>query len=154
MIIRSQPNRLDRRALVGSSLAWFLLGLPAGAAAAVLTPDKLKSLVARTLAETDTTPLSRPHILGFTEDKLVTRSIESGDHVHKHGFMVVIPHHADGIVMFEGKDDKPLFFAIHRTGEHLNRVASAINRDGQLSNWSGAEAEKHFAEQKSFWAGQ
>ncbi len=84
----------------------------------------------------------------------MSRSIEQGDTSRKHGFMVVIPHHADGIVMFEGKDDKPLFFAIHRTGEQLNRVASAINRDGQLSNRSGPEAEKHFAAQKSFWTEQ
>ncbi len=154
MIIRSQPVRLDRRALVGSGLAWFLLGLPAGAAGAVLTAEKLKALVDRTLAETDTTPISRPHILGFTEEKLVTRSIESGDKTNKHGFMVVIPRHTDGIVMFEGRDEKPFFFAMHRTGERLNRVASAINRDGALSNWSGPDAEKHFAAQNDFWAGQ
>jgi hypothetical protein len=95
--------------------------------------------------------LSRPKILGFTEDKLTTKSIEKGDSNQKHGFMVVIPHHADGIVMFKGAD-KPLFFAIHRTGEHMRRVASAFNKDGQLVTWSGAEADRDFAEQKAYWA--
>jgi len=139
---------------VGSGLACCLVGFPGMAAAAELTPDKLKRLIKRTLAETDTTPLSRPNVLGFTENKLVTRSIEGGNESAKHGFMVVIPHHADGIVLFEGRDEKPFFFAMHRTGEHLDRVASALNRNGQLANWSGPEAERHFAAQKSFWAEQ
>jgi hypothetical protein len=43
---------------------------------------------------------------------------------------------------------------MHRTGEHLNRVSSAINRNGDLSNWSGPEAEQNFADQKAFWASE
>jgi hypothetical protein len=141
--------RPDRRRLVAAGIAFFMSGVAARAQDETLTRDKLARLIAKTLAEPDTTPLARPHILAFTEDKLTTKSIERGDDAHKYGFMVV----ADGIVLFEGKNQNPFFFAMHRTGEHLNRVASAINRNGELSNWSGPEALENFASQKAFWAG-
>jgi len=153
MIFHLPALRADRRALLASGFAWLASSVAARAEDATLTGEKLDALVRKTLAEPDTTPLSRARILGFSEEKLTTRSIEVGDESHKHGFMVVIPHHDDGIVFFEGSS-KPLFFAVHRTGEHLRRVASVRNRDGALSEWSGPEAEEHFASQKAFWAGQ
>jgi hypothetical protein len=145
----------DRRALVGGGLAWLLSALAADAQGAPLTAEKLKRLIQRALAEPDTTPFSRPHIIGFTEVSLTTRSLEFINKTtsDRHGFMVVIPHHADGLIFFEERK-KPLFFAVHRTGEHLNRIASALNRNGTLSNWSGPEAEADFAKQKAYWAAQ
>jgi hypothetical protein len=145
----------DRRALMTGGFAWLLSSRSADAQSAPLTADKLKRLIARALAEKDTTPFSRPHIVGFTENSLTTRSLEfiNKDTSDRHGFMVAIPQHPDGLIFFEGRKD-PLFFAVHRTGEHLNRVASAINRKGALSNWSGPEAEADFAKQKAYWATQ
>ncbi len=153
MAIDLPALRADRRMLLTSALAWFASVVAARAEDAALTREKLDALVRKTLAEPDTTPLSRSRILGFSEEKLTTRSIEVGDDSHKHGFMVVIPHQNDGIIFFEGSG-KPLFFAVHRTGEHLNRVASVRNKDGALTEWSGPEAEEHFAREKAFWAGQ
>ena len=65
--------------------------------------------------------------------------------------MVIIPRREDGLIFFHGSD-KPLFFAIHRTGSRINRVASAINRDGKLEKWSGVDADRDFAAQLAFWA--
>ena len=144
----------DRRTFVASALAFFLSGVAAQAQDAGLTREKLDALIEKTLAEPDTTPIARPAILGFLEPKLTTKSIERGEPAHKHGFMVVIPRHEDGLIFFEGKDADPFFFAMHRTGDHLNRVASAINRNGELANWSGKEADDNFASQKAFWAGE
>jgi|HubBroStandDraft_6_1064221.scaffolds.fasta_scaffold359797_2 hypothetical protein len=155
MPISGKPKiATDRRAFVASGLAFFLSALAAHAQDGGLTREKLESLISKTLAEPDTTPIARPAILGFLEPKLATKSIERGEPADKHGFMVVIPHHEDGLIFFQGKDADPFFFAMHRTGEHLNRVASAINRNGELSNWSGPEAEENFASQKAFWAGE
>ena len=154
MAIDLPVRQADRRAFVASGLAFFLSSVAAHAQDAGLTRDKLNALIEKTLAEPDTTPIARPAILGFLEPKLTTKSIERGDPAHKHGFMVVIPRHEDGLIFFEGKDADPFFFAMHRTGEHLNRVASAVNRNGELSNWSGPEAEANFADQKVFWASE
>ena len=86
----------DRRALVGGGLAWLLSALAADAQGAPLTAEKLKRLIQRALAEPDTTPFSRPHIIGFTEDSLTTRSLEFINKTtsDRHGFMVVI-HYFD-----------------------------------------------------------
>ncbi len=154
MTIHLPALRANRRAFVASGLAWFMSSVTARAQDGALTPDRLGALIQKTLAEPDTTPLSRPAILGFVESKLTTKSIQRGDAKSKHGFMVVIPHHEDGLVFFEGKDEDPFFFALHRTGEHLNRVTSAINRNGDLANWSGKEADDNFASQKAYWAGE
>jgi hypothetical protein len=154
MAIQLPALRTDRRAMLAAGLAWFLSGVAARGADSVLTPEKLKRLIDKALAETETTPITRPAILGFMEPKLATKSIESGPADNKHGFMVVVPRHDDGLVFFEGKDQDPFFFAMHRTGEHLNRVASAVNRNGDLANWSGPEAEQSFASQKTYWAGE
>jgi hypothetical protein len=141
----------DRRSLLAGLFTCSFFGLSLAAEAAELTAAKLEALIKRALNEPDTTPLSRAKFLRFTEQPLTTKSIERGDAVHKNGFMVVIPRRTDGLVFFEGSD-KPKFFAIHRTGEHLRRVASGLNRDGQLVEWSGPEAEANFAKQKAFWA--
>jgi hypothetical protein len=154
MNIRWRAPRADRRAFVASGLAWFVSAVAARAQEAALTPDKLGTLIQKTLAEPDTAPLSRPAVLRFAEPKLATKSILRGDAANKHGFMVVVPRHDDGLIFFVGKDENPFFFAIHRTGEHLNRVASAVNRNGDLSGWSGQEADDNFASQKAFWAGE
>jgi hypothetical protein len=154
MTIHLPALRANRRAFVASGLAWFMSTLAARAQGGVLTPDKLGALVEKTLAEPDTTPLARPAILAFAESKLTTKSIQRGDASSKHGFMVVVPQHEDGLIFFEGKDENPFFFAMHRTGEHLNRVTSAINRNGELASWLGTEADDNFASQKAFWAGE
>jgi hypothetical protein len=101
----------DRRALVGGGLAWLLSALAADAQGAPLTAEKLKRLIQRALAEPDTTPFSRPHIIGFTEVSLTTRSLEFINKTtsDRHGFMVVISHHADGLIFFEGR--KSRFFS-------------------------------------------
>jgi hypothetical protein len=154
MNIRWPAPWADRRAVVASGLAWFVSAVAARAQEAALTSDKLGALIQKTLAEPDTAPLSRPAILGFAEPKLTAKSILRGDAANKHGVMVIVPRHGDGIIFFEGKDETPFFFAIHRTGEHLNRIASAVNRNGDLSRWSGKEADDNFASQKAFWAGE
>lgn len=152
MLVEGAWNEFDRRLMLASGLAWLLFGTAAYAQHGGLTRGKLDKLIAKALAEPDTTPISRPRILGFVENKLTTKSIESGDASHKYGFMVVTPRHADGLVMFEGRA-KPIYFVMHRTDVHMRRVVSAINRDGKLTGWSGAEAEASFASQLSFWAG-
>jgi len=63
MSIGLQLNRIDRR-LVLASLAW-LFGAAADAQEGVLSSEGLEKLIRRTLAEPDTTPLSRPAILGL-----------------------------------------------------------------------------------------
>lgn len=152
---------------MGSGLAWVLASIPAGAqkagrdqspaagggatATARTDADKLKSLIALALAEPDTTPLSRPAILGLGAEPLTTKSIERTPPGEKYGFMVIIPQREDGLIFFRGQD-KPLFFAIHRTGSSMKRVSSAINRDGKLEKWTGADADKDFAKQLAFWA--
>ena len=149
-----QLNKLDRRVLLVTGFAWLLCGEAAAAQEGVLSRDNLEKLIRRALAETDTTPLARPALLGLGPNALTTKDLEVGDKSHKHGFMVVIPRSTDGLVLYEGKDTKPFFFAMHRTGDHLRRIASATNRDGQLTSWSGPEADANFAGQKSFWAGE
>jgi hypothetical protein len=152
MLVKGSWTEVDRRRMLAGGLASLLFGSAAHAQQGAISRAKLDKLIAKALAEPDTTPISRPHILGFAEDKLTTKSIERGDASHKYGFMVVIPRHADGIVMFEGKA-KPIYFVMHRTDSHMRRVVSAINRDGKLSGWKGAEADASFASQLSFWAG-
>jgi len=168
------PLSIDRRVLV-SGLAWALSSIPAGAqkagsesakpppaAGGATTPApapaparfdaaKLKSLIALALDEPDETPLSRPAILGLGSEPLTTKSLERTPPGEKYGFMVVVPQREDGVIFFRGSD-KPLFFAIHRTGSRLRRVASAINRDGKLEVWAGADADRDFAKQLAFWA--
>jgi hypothetical protein len=166
------PLRFGRRTFVGSGLAWVVSSISAGAQKAGresggspaagggagatsgskrMDADKLKDLIALALAEPDETPLSRPAILGLGADPLKTKSIERTPPGEKYGFMVIIPQREDGLVFFRGQD-KPLFFAIHRTGSGMKRVASAINRDGKLEVWAGADADKDFAKQLAFWA--
>ena len=161
------PFRLGRRTFLGSGLAWALSAISAEAqrserppsarggvppsGAGGLDADKLKALIQTALAEPDETPLSRPAILGLGSQPLTTKSIERTPPGEKYGFMVIIPQRDDGLVFFRGSD-KPLFFAIHRTGSGLKRVSSAINRDGKLEKWSGSEADADFAKQLAFWA--
>jgi hypothetical protein len=163
-------HRFGRRAFMGGGLAWALCAVPAEAQPAApdadrppsargdatpgdsgtLDADKLEDLVRLALAEEDETPLSRPAILGLGPNKLTTKSIEREEPGEKYGFMVIIPRREDGLIFFRGAD-KPLFFAIHRTGSQLKRIASAINRDGELEKWSGRDAEADFAKQLAFW---
>ena len=170
MIIRS-PLGFGRRTFVGSGLAWVLSSVAADAQSAGRNADqpqpparggatsgsakldaaKLKQLIETALAEPDETPLSRPAILGLGPNKLTTKSIERTPPGEKYGFMVIIPQRQDELIFFRGQD-KPLFFAIHRTGSRINRVASAINRDGKLEVWAGADADRDFAKQLAFWA--
>ena len=146
-----ETMQFDRRLILGGIATSSVFGFALPADAAELTSDKLERLIDTALDEPDTTPLSRPALLGLGDQKLTTKSIERGDNVHKYGFMVIIPRRTDGLIMFEGSD-KPLFFAIHRTGEHMRRLASVKNQDGKLVRWSGAEADTNFAKQKEFWA--
>jgi hypothetical protein len=168
------PLRFGRRAFVSSGLAWVLSSLPAaaqkagsesapppatgggaGSGSRRFDAGKLKELIALALAEPDTTPLSRPAILGLGSEPLTTKSLERTPPGEKYGFMVIIPQRDDGIIFFRGKDeekDKPLFFAIHRTGSSLKRVSSAQNRGGKLEVWAGADADRDFAKQLAFWA--
>jgi len=154
MNIQLPTLRADRRTLLAGGLAWFMSAVAARAQDGALKPDKLAALIQQVIAQPDTTPLSRPAILGFAEPRLTTKSIQRGPTGNKHGFMVIIPRHEDGLIFFDGKDENPFFFAMHRTGEHLNRVASAVNRNGDLANWSGQEADDNFAGQKAFWASE
>jgi hypothetical protein len=170
------PLRFGRRTFVGSGLAWVLSSIPAGAqkagsesggppsagggaaapsSAKRFDAGKLNELISLALAEPDQTPLSRPAILGLGSEPLTTKSIERTPPGEKYGFMVIIPRREDALVFFRGQDktkDKPLFFAIHRTGSSLKRVASAFNRDGKLEVWAGADADRDFAKQLAFWA--
>jgi hypothetical protein len=163
------PLRFGRRIFLGSGLAWALSAMSAEAqksekppsarggavapaeSSATLDADKLEALIQLALAETDETPLSRPAILGLGSTKLTTKSIERTPPGEKYGFMVIVPRRDDGLIFFRGTD-KPLFFSIHRTGAGLNRVSSAINRNGTLEKWTGAEADADFARQLAFWA--
>jgi hypothetical protein len=151
-MIVTQAQPFNRRTFLSSGFGFLLLGLSDAVHGAELTRSKLDLLIQRALNEPDTTPLSRPSVLGLGAQPLTTKSIEQGDKVDKFGFMVIVPRRADGLLFFEGKEEKPVFFAIHRTGDHLNRVSSAINKGGTLSPWSGSEAEQNFAKQKAFWA--
>jgi hypothetical protein len=163
------PLRFGRRTFVGSGLAWVLSSISAGAqsagrdaglpstgggapsAARRFDADKLNALIKLALAEPDETPLSRPAILGLGAVPLKTKSIERTPPGEKYGFMVIIPQRDDGLIFFRGQD-KPLFFAIHRTGSSMKRLASAINRDGKLEKWTGGAADKDFAKQLALWA--
>jgi len=151
----------DRRSLL-IGLSTSLVGLALPAHALELTTSKVEQIIQLALKKQKTTPLSRADILGFTEERLTTKSIEISVLRNKHGFMVVIPQQADGLVLFAtqstGKPlsaegaNKPLSFGIHRTGKDLTRIASALNQGGTLVQWSGPEAEHDFAEQIAFWA--
>jgi hypothetical protein len=162
------PLGFGRRIFLGSGLAWALssvvaaaqkfekppssrVGPPPADSGGTLDADKLEALIKLALAETDETPLSRPAILGLGSTKLTTKSIERTPPGEKYGFMVVVPRRDDGLIFFRGSD-KPLFFAIHRTGAGLNRIISAINRNGNLEKWTGADADADFAKQLAFWA--
>jgi hypothetical protein len=100
---------LDRRVFVGTGIAWLACCIAADARAA-LSAQKLESLIQLALRERDITPVSRPAILGFTESKLETRSIEDVKPGEKHGFMVVIPRRDDGLLIFRGAEKPVLFF--------------------------------------------
>src|SRR5262249_22299298 len=125
-------------------------GVPA-AGSGHLDTTKLEALIKTALAESDETPLSRPAIIGLGSEPLKTKSIERTQPGEKYGFMVIVPRRNDGLVFFRGSD-KPLFFALHRTGSRLTRVASAINREGKLEVWAGSDADRDFARQLAFWA--
>jgi hypothetical protein len=167
------PIHFGRRTLLSTGVAWLLSSVAAEAqraggedrppsarggattTSARFDADKLKELIALALAESDETPLSRPAILGLGADPLKTKSIERTPPGEKYGFMVIIPRREDGLIFFRGKDkdkDTPMFFAIHRTGSSMKRVASAQNRDGKLEVWAGADADRDFAKQLAFWA--
>ena len=132
------PRGFGRRMFVGSALAWALSSIPvvaqpagrdaggssgggASSGSRRFDADKLKALISLALAEPDETPLSRPAILGLGSEPLTTKSLERTPPGEKFGFMVIIPQREDGVVFFRGSD-KPLFFAIHRTGSSLKRV--------------------------------
>jgi hypothetical protein len=116
------PLRCGRRTFAGSGLAWVLSSISAVAQTAGrdaggkgtgggatsrsnrFDADKLKELIALALAEPDTTPLSRPAILGLGSNPLTTKSIERTPPGEKYGFMVIIPRREDGVVFFRGSD--------------------------------------------------
>ncbi len=159
MSLRYPAFLSGRRAFVGGVLAWLLSAQrpvsaqrPSAQGSEKLDSAVLDRLIKRALAEPDITPLSSPAILGLGgESKLSTRSIERKTPDEKYGFMVIIPRRENGLVFFRGTD-KPLFFAVHVTGTHMNRVSSALNRDGKLVKWSGADADADFARQTAYWA--
>src|SRR5690349_14459978 len=99
-MIVPEARQFDRRAFLGNSLLLFLCGLPDVVQGAELTRGKLDLLVQRALNESDTTPLSRPSILGLADRSLTTKSIVRGDRIHKYGFMVIVPRRSDGLVFF------------------------------------------------------
>jgi hypothetical protein len=169
-----QPGlRTGRRAFVGGGLAWLIAAMPAAAQRAPdagkgkgddapapapapagadkLDADGLERLIAKALAEPDETPLSRPAILGLGDKKLTTKSIEHQEPGEKYGFMVVIPRRDTGLIFFRGVE-KPSFYAVHLTGAHLQRVSSAINRNGKLEKWTGKDADADFTKQTTYWA--
>jgi hypothetical protein len=145
------PHRIDRRALLGSGLAALASVIPADAQNAELSADKLESLIARAMADKETIAFSRPAILGFTESKLVAHQLAYEYQSTNYYFSVFVPRREDGIVFSKGQD-KPLSFSMHRTGPHLKRMVSALNRGGNLVSWYGPEADADFAEQKAYWA--
>jgi len=54
------------------------------------------------------------------------------------------------VVLFSRTEDAIYF---HRTGVHLRREMSAVNRrKGGVSAWSGPDAVKDFSRQMSYWA--
>jgi hypothetical protein len=97
MTMITKSGQLDRRALLAGGIASLLLGVSNESQAAELDGAKLKLLIERALKEKDTTPLSRPSLVGLPDTPLTTKSIEVGDKIHKLGFMVIIPRRADGL---------------------------------------------------------
>ena len=145
------PFLVDRRALFGSGLAWLMSGLPVDAQDASLSAEKLERMIQAALADQETIQFSRPAILGFTDSKLVAHQLAYSANNTNYYFSIFVPQREDGLVFSKGQD-KPLFFAMHRTGKHLKRLVSATNRNGNLVGWYGPDADADFAEQKAYWA--
>ena len=68
----------------------------------------------------------------------------------KERFAVTVNLSQQHVVMFSRTEDAIYF---HRTGVHLRREMSAVNRrKGGVSAWSGPDAVKDFSRQMSYWA--
>jgi hypothetical protein len=159
--------RFDRRIALSGGLAWLAAGFPAYAqqgrapdrrsmedsgGGQALSPEKLEALISEALSKTSEIQFARPWILGYPEGKkLVTRQVKRTIRGADYYSALAVPREDDGIMFFRGTD-KPLSFAMHRTGTHLRRLVSALNKDGNLNQWSGPEADADFQSQLAAWA--
>jgi hypothetical protein len=150
--MRSTSDMTRRAVLLGGAGSIGFAGT-AWAQAPRPTRAKLLRMVSKAFADPQPMRFSRPQIIGF-QGELVTRQVgyRSGDVIHY--FAVADPRRADDLVFFT-QDQGAKIFRMHRTGMHLNRVASAINdqnRSDGLIVWAGPECDNDFASQLAYWA--
>jgi hypothetical protein len=151
---------ISRRALIAG-------GLAAGSAAIVtptfaqqpMTAEKMRNLIDYTIKQNKTenktptrfSPATTPFLFGRADEVLILQ-IGNDDGALKERFCVTINQSQQQVVLFSRTEDVVYF---HRTGLHLRREASAINRrEGGASRWTAPDAAKDFTRQMAYWAGR
>ena len=129
---------IDRRSLLAGGLAAVTTSTLASALTPRLTQKRLAAMIKQALSESKDIKFARPDILGLHE--LVAREITRKAPNTNYWFAAGVPERENTLVFFRGRE-KPVSFAMHRTGTHLRRLASARNIKGTLTPWSGEAAD-------------
>jgi hypothetical protein len=151
---------ISRRSLIATGLAAGTAAIFAPAfAQEQMTAEKMKLLIDYTLkknkennkAPTRFSPTVTPFLFGSTAEVML-HQIGNDEGALKERFGVTINLSQQQVVIFSRTEDVVYF---HRTGLHLRREVSAINkRNGGASRWTAPEASKDFTRQMSYWAGR
>jgi len=151
---------ISRRSLIATGLAAASTAVFAPAfAQSQMTAKKMQELIDYTLkrnkndnkAPTRFSQVVTPILFGSTQEVLIFQ-IGNDEGALQERFSVTINLSQQYVVLFSRTEDVVYF---HRTGLHLRREMSAVNRrTGGASSWTEPEAAKDFARQMSYWAGR
>lgn len=137
---------ISRRLLLASTLA--LMG--GCAQAQDERVRKFKAWTEKVAASERITSMSNAKMLGFASDMVSRKQLGHTRDGVQRLIGVVVPEQADGIILAMGFEGSKTF-NVHRTGLHLNRLASVRNLDGKMALWSGPDCDKDFQTQINFW---
>ena len=151
---------ISRRSLIATGLAAGTTAVCASAfAQSQMTANKMQELINYTLkrnkadnkAPTQFSKVVTPILFGRTDEVLIFQ-VGNDEGALKERFSVTTNLNQQYVILFSRTQDAIYF---HRTGLHLRRELSAVNRRaGGASLWTESEAAKDFARQMSYWAGR
>ncbi len=149
----SDKRWISRRCLIAIGAGTMALPGIAWAQQPRPTADKLDRMINRAFEDPETVRWANPQIVGFTSG-FRARSLGFTEGSLEYHFHVADPRQTDDLIFFT-REPSAGFFKMHRTGMHLQRIASALNHSkqaGGLRTWSGPDCEADFAAQLAFWA--
>jgi hypothetical protein len=156
----STGRALSRRSLIATGFAAGTMAAFAPAfAQQQMTAGKMRELIDYTIrrnkednkAPTIFSKAVTPILFGRT-DEIQLLQIGNDEGALKERFSVAVNLSEQDVVLFSRTEDAIYF---HRTGVHLRRVKSAVNRrEGGASLWTAPEAATDFARQMTYWAGR